>query len=93
MDGAVIKRLEALKGAKCGTSYSGLEEKWVVDGRVVNITRSPIDWNKATSPMYTERTTLTSNEKKKYGVYRTSSSQKTTKTEKTVADKSSCFWD
>ena len=88
-----IKRLEALKGAKCGTSYSGLEEKWVVDGRAVNITRSPIDWEKATSPMYTERTTLTSNEKKKYGAYRTSSSQKATKTEKAVADKSSCFWD
>ena len=92
MDGAT-KRPEALKGATCGTSYSGLEEKRVVDGRAVNITRSPIDWEKATSPMYTERTTLTSNEKKKYGVYRTSSPQNTTKTEKTVADKSSCFWD
>ena len=38
-----IKRLEALKGAKFGTSYSGLEEKWVIDARAVNITRSPIN--------------------------------------------------
>lgn len=65
-----IKRLASLKGAKFGVSCSGLEEKWMIDGRAVNITRSPIDWKKATSPMYTERTKLTSNEKRKYGIYR-----------------------
>ena len=59
-----------MKDIKIGMSYSGLEEKWVVDGRVVNITRSPIDWKKATSPMYTERNSLTSAQKRALGLYR-----------------------
>lgn len=60
-----------MKDIKIGaSSYSGLEEKWVVDGRVVNITRSPIDWKKATSPMYTERNSLTSAQKRALGLYR-----------------------
>ena len=59
-----------MKDIKIGMSYSGLEEKWVVDGRVVNITRSPIDWKKATSPMYTERNSLTPAQKRALGFYR-----------------------
>ena len=59
-----------MKDIKIGMSYSGLEEKWVDDGRVFNITRSPIDWKKATSPMYTERNSLTPAQKRALGLYR-----------------------
>lgn len=59
-----------MKDIKIGMSCSGLEEKWVVDGRAVNITRSPIDWKKATSPMYTERNSLTPAQKRALGLYR-----------------------
>lgn len=69
-----------MKDIKIGaSSCSGLEEKWVIrddndDGsrrcRVVPITRSPIDWKKATSPMYTERNSLTSAQKRALGLYR-----------------------
>lgn len=59
-----------MKKIKIGVSYSGLEEKWVIDGRVVPINRYPIDWKKATSPMYTERNSLTSAQKRALGLYR-----------------------
>lgn len=68
---------ETMKDIKIGaSSCSGLEEKWVIsdsDGcrcRVVPITRSPIDWKKAVSPMYTERNSLTSAQKRALGLYR-----------------------